>query len=301
MEKQVLVTGGTGFIGQELCPVLISRGYLPTVFSRQSASEVQAVCGRVNVINDLDSLEAHAGFEAVINLAGEGIADKRWSESRKQALMDSRIGLTHKLASLISSWQQPPSVVVSGSAVGYYGDQSDKQVTEGTPPNDEFTHQMCRDWEAEAVALQSEHTRVCLSRTGLVVGPGGGFLQRMLLPFKLGLGGRIASGNHYMPWVHRDDVVSALIWMVETSDANGAYNVVSPHPVTNRDFTQTLGKVLGRPTLFPVPAAVLKVALGEMARLLLTGQNAHPKRLQDQGFEFSYKDLESALKDATRF
>ncbi|MDI9245234.1 TIGR01777 family oxidoreductase [Marinobacter sp. CHS3-4] len=301
MANKVLVTGGTGFIGQALCPLLIQKGYALTVHSRQSVGAVQALCGRVEVLNDLSNLQAHTGFDAVINLAGEGIADKRWSDSRKQALLDSRVGLTRKLGKVIASWQQAPSVIISGSAVGYYGDQGEKQVTEETSPNDEFTHKMCADWEAEAEALRSEETRVCLSRTGLVVGPGGGFLGRMLLPFKLGLGGRIADGNHFMPWIHREDVVGALIWMLETPQADGAYNVVSPNPVSNREFTRTLGKVLNRPTLFPVPAAVLKLALGEMARLLLTGQNAIPKKLEQEGFEFRYRELEAALKDATRY
>ncbi len=301
MEKRILVTGGTGFIGQALCPTLISRGYSLTVLSRQPAGQVQAVCGQVEALSDLQNLEGHVGFDAVINLAGEGIADKRWSDSRKQALRESRITLTRKLASVIRSWKTPPEVLVSGSAVGFYGDQGSKPVTESTAPADEFTHRMCRDWENEALALSSEKTRVCLSRTGIVVGPGGGFLKRMLLPFKLGLGGRIGDGHQYMPWVHREDVVSALIWMLETPGASGAYNVVSPDPVTNRRFTSELAGVLNRPAFIPVPSPVLRMALGEMARLLLTGQKAFPKKLTDEGFSFAYKELKAALKDATRF
>lgn len=301
MDKRILVTGGTGFIGQLLCPTLLAKGYNLTVLSRQSDSAVQSVCGRVEALGDLKSLEGHPGFDAVINLAGEGIADKRWSESRKQALRDSRIGLTHTLTEVIKTWQQPPAVLVSGSAVGFYGNQGSNPVTEDTPPVDEFTHQMCRDWENAALQNRSDRTRVCLSRTGIVVGPGGGFLKRMLLPFKLGVGGRIGNGEQFMPWVHRDDVVAALVWMLETPEASGAYNVVSPDPVSNRSFTATLARVLHRPAIFPVPAAVLKVALGEMAGLLLTGQQAYPKKLTDEGFEFRYTELEPALKDATRF
>lgn len=301
MDKRMLITGGTGFIGQALCPALLSKGYSLTVLSRQSSTEVQSLCGRVEAVKDLHSLKGHSGFNAVINLAGEGIADKRWSESRKQALRDSRIGLTRTLAGTIKSWEQPPEVVISGSAVGFYGSQGQEPVTEDTPPIDEFTHRMCRDWENKALELNSEQTRVCLSRTGIVVGPGGGFLKRMLLPFKLGLGGRIGDGQQYMPWVHRDDVVAALVWMLETPEASGAYNVVSPQPVTNRQFTSKLASVLKRPAIFPVPTPVLKVALGEMARLLLTGQKAFPKKLTDEGFGFRYKELEAALKDATRF
>lgn len=301
MEKRILITGGTGFIGQVLCQKLIADGHSLTVLSRQPAHNVQAVCGRVEPINDLDQLRGADGFDAVINLAGEGIADKRWSEARKQELMDSRITLTNQLVDVIRSWKTLPAVLVSGSAVGFYGDQGSHRVTEDTPPHDEFTHRMCSDWEQAALRLDPTGVRVCLSRTGIVAGPGGGFLQRMLLPFKLGLGGRLGNGEQYMPWIHRDDVVAALIWMMETDTASGAYNVVSPNPVTNRQFTKCLAGVLGRPAIFPAPAPVLKIVLGEMSRLLLTGQMAIPERLEAEGFRFRFPDLTPALADATRY
>ncbi len=301
MEKRLLITGGTGFIGQLLCPELTSRGYNLSVLSRQDAGHVRAVCGRVEAVTDLKNLEGHAGFDAVINLAGEGIADKRWSDQRKRELLASRVDLTRTLVSVAKSWKKPPSVFISGSAVGFYGDQKDTVVDESTQPFDEFTHRMCKDWESEALAIESGDTRVCLSRTGLVVGAGGGFLQRMLLPFKLGVGGRIGNGRQYMPWVHREDAVSALVWMLENENASGAYNVVSPNPVSNQEFTKTLAGVLHRPAVFPVPPPVLKLALGEMARLLLTGQRAVPKRLTDEGFEFRYSELEPALRNSTRY
>jgi len=299
MNKRVLITGGTGFIGSVLCPQMRGRGYELTVLSRQPADKVRALCGQVEAINDLESLRSHTGYDAVINLAGEGIADKRWTDERKQILRDSRIGLTNTLTEIIRSWAQPPEVVVSGSAVGFYGDQGNTLVTEDTAPHDEFSHQMCRDWENAALKLQSLDVRVCLSRTGVVVGPGGGFLKRMILPFKLGLGGRLGNGRQYMPWVHRDDVVAALIWMLETPEASGAYNVVSPNPATNRDFTRCLANVLSRPAIFPAPAPILKIALGEMSRLLLTGQQALPARLTGSGFGFLYPTLEKALENAT--
>lgn len=301
MEKRILVTGGTGFIGQSLCPKLIADGYALTVLSRQSTLNVQSLCGRVEAVNDLDQLRGGDGYDAIINLAGEGIADKRWSEARKQELRDSRIALTDKLVEVASSWRTLPAVLVSGSAVGFYGDQGSQGVTEDAPPHDEFTHRLCSDWEQAALGLEPAGVRVCLSRTGIVAGPGGGFLQRMLLPFKLGLGGRLGSGEQYMPWVHREDVVAALIWMLETDTARGAYNVVSPNPVTNRQFTKCLAGVLGRPAIFPAPAPVLKIALGEMSRLLLTGQMAIPERLEAEGFRFRFPDLSPALADAVRY
>ncbi|MBY6032102.1 TIGR01777 family oxidoreductase [Marinobacter daepoensis] len=299
MGKQILLTGATGFIGHILCRRLMEEGHSLTVLSRQSADAAKSVCGRVEVVQTLDTLRAHPGFDAVINLAGEGIADKRWSDARKQTLRSSRIELTRNLVQIVRSWQKLPEVMVSGSAVGYYGDQGDSLVTEDTPPHDEFTHRLCRDWEQEALELQADDVRVCLSRTGIVTGRHGGFLQRMLLPFKLGLGGRLGAGQQFMPWVHREDVVSGLLWMMGTPSANGAYNMVSPNPVTNRVFTQTLAQTLHRPALVPVPAAALKLMLGEMASLLLTGQKAIPRRLQEEGFKFRYTELEAALKEST--
>ncbi|WP_336368189.1 TIGR01777 family oxidoreductase [Marinobacter sp. C2H3] len=296
--SRLLITGGTGFIGRVLCRHLLARGDDLWVLSRKTPADVQAICGRVSCVSSLDALREVDGFDAMINLAGEGIAEKRWSEARKQALRDSRIALTEQLVQLIERWPLKPSVLVSGSAVGFYGDKGDTPVTEATPPHDEFTHRLCRDWEAAANQASALGVRVCLSRTGVVVGAGGGFLQRMLPPFRLGLGGRLGDGHQYMPWVHRDDVVRALLWMLDSPDASDAYNVVSPAPATNRDFTRALGQVLGRPTPFPVPATVLKLGLGEMARLLLTGQNARPQRLLEAGFEPAWPELTPALDDA---
>ncbi len=300
MNKRVLITGGTGFIGSALCANMLDRGYELTVLSRQPAEKVRSICGEVCVVHDLESLGSDDGYQAIINLAGEGIAEKRWTEERKQILRESRIDLTNTLTGIISSWKNPPEVMVSGSAVGFYGDQQDKPVTEDTVPHDEFSHRLCRDWENAALAARSLNVRVCLSRTGIVAGPGGGFLQRMLMPFKLGLGGRLGTGEQFMPWIHRTDVVAALIWMLETPEASGAYNVVSPNPVTNREFTRCLASTLRRPAIFPAPAPMLKLALGEMSRLLLTGQRAIPERLNNSGFKFRFPTLDNALEDAVR-
>ncbi|MGC8120499.1 TIGR01777 family oxidoreductase [Marinobacter sp. VGCF2001] len=299
MEKQLLVTGATGFIGHILCRRLIERGYALTILSRQAPESARAICGRVDVIKDLNDLRSHPGFNAIINLAGEGIADKRWSDNRKKELRASRIDLTRELVDVVKTWQRAPEVLVSGSAVGFYGNQGAQRVTEDTRPHDEFTHRLCRDWEEEALKLESDGVRVCLSRTGVVAGRNGGFLQRMLLPFKMGLGGKLGSGEQFMPWVHREDVVSGLLWMLETTSARGPYNMVSPNPATNAEFTRTLGRVLNRPAILPAPAPVLKLALGEMAGLLLTGQKAVPERLQQEGFDFQYPDLEAALREST--
>lgn len=300
MERRILITGGTGFIGQVLCQELANRGWSLTVLSRQAPNIVKELCGPAQVIGDLGQTSGGAGFDAVINLAGEGIADKRWSDKRKQALRDSRIALTHDLVSAMESWDTKPGVLVSGSAVGVYGNQGDQLVTEDTSPTIEFTHELCRDWEQAALEAHKLGVRVCLSRTGVVADPGGGFLQRMLLPFKLGLGGKLGSGRQYMPWVHRDDVVAALTWMLENEQARGPYNVVSPAPVTNAEFTKGLARVLGRPAILPAPAFALQLMLGEMARLLLTGQRAVPARLEKEGFRFKYPELADALQDSVK-
>ena len=300
MAKTILITGGTGFIGRELCKQLLNAGHALTVLSRQKTATVKAICGRVEPVSDLNLLQSHPGFDAVLNLAGEGIADKHWSAERKATLLDSRVALTLNLVNVIRSWDKLPQVLISGSAVGFYGDQGAHLVTEDTQPNPEFTHQLCSEWENAALALQADAVRVCLSRTGLVVGKGGGFLDRMILPFKLGLGGKLGSGEQYMPWVHRKDVVAGLIWMLENHLAHGPYNVVSPNPVTNAEFTRTLAKVLKRPALLPAPAPALRLILGEMSGLLLTGQNAIPARLQSEGFKFSHSVLEEALNNSIK-
>lgn len=298
MGQHILITGGTGFIGRDLCRALLTQDSAITVLSRQPSDAVRSVCGRVAVVHDLDELESHEGFDAVINLAGEGIAEKRWTEARKQTLIESRTGITRKLIGVMKTWSQAPGVMVSGSAVGYYGDQGDQTVTESTSPAPEFTHQLCSDWEKAALEAEPLGVRVCISRTGLVVGRNGGFLQQMVTPFRFGLGGRLGSGRQYMPWVHRSDVVAALLWMINTETAKGAYNMVSPAPVTNQEFTQTLARVLDRPAFLPAPSMALKLALGEMARLLLTGQRAVPARLEEEGFKFQYRNLEPALREA---
>ena len=300
MPQKILITGGTGFIGRELCKQLLKSGHTLTVLSRQKPASVKAICGKVEPLSDLNLLKSHPGFDAVFNLAGEGIADKRWSAERKASLLDSRVALTLALVDVIRSWDKPPQTVISGSAVGFYGDQGVHLVTEDSEPNPEFTHQLCSEWEDAALSLQADAVRVCLSRTGLVIGKGGGFLERMKLPFKLGLGGKLGKGKQYMPWVHRQDVVGGLIWMLENPLAHGAYNMVSPNPVTNAEFTRTLARVLNRPAILPAPAPVLKLALGEMSGLLLTGQNAIPARLQSEGFTFSYPVLEEALNNSIK-
>jgi len=295
MKRHILVTGGTGFIGRNLCTHIRANGDDLTVFSRQPEHQVNRLCGPVRAINRLDILPELPPIQVVINLAGEGIADRRWSEHRKKLLRESRIDLTTDLVANLARCENAPERMISGSATGYYGDQGQEPVTEDTQPRDEFTHELCRAWEEAAAEAGSLGTQVAFTRLGPVAGHGGGFLKQMLPVFRLGLGGKLGSGQQYFPWVHREDVVRAICWLMEQPDIRGAWNLVSPNPVTNAGFTDELGRALRRPTWFTVPAPVLRLGLGEMSRLLLTGQRAYPRRLQNQGFQFEYPTLSEAL------
>lgn len=296
MTRHILITGGTGFIGHRLCQALLERGDKVTVYSRQPASKVRQRCGPVTPVGDLAAISALPVIDAVVNLAGAGIAEKRWTSARKRILYDSRVKLTDTLVQALATREQKPEILVSGSAVGFYGAQGENPVTEATPPKPEFTHELCADWESAAERATALGIRVALSRTGLVIGKDGGFMERMLPPFKLGVGGRLGNGDQYMPWIHRRDMVRALLYLLDSPSAEGPYNLVAPNPVKNRTFTEALGRTLSRPTLVPVPALALKVAFGEMATLLLTGQKAVPHRLQKEGFSFEYPELEPALR-----
>lgn len=296
---KILITGGTGFIGKSLCRALLAQGHDVTVFSRQPEDRVRSLCGAsVSAMSDLRSLPAEIRYDAVINLAGEGIADRRWSEARKQQLWDSRIGVTGRLIDLIAGMEERPKVLLSGSAVGYYGNRGDAVLDESADPGEDFSHRLCAAWESEARRAEGLGLRTCIIRTGLVVGPGGGFLSRMLPMFKLGLGGPIGDGKQWMSWIHVDDHIGLTLRLLNDSSANGIYNATAPNPVSNREFTRCLAQVLGRPAFLPAPAALLSLALGEMAQLLLGGQRVLPKRLMELGFEFRYPHLQEALEDA---
>lgn len=293
----ILITGGTGFIGTKLCESLQSRGHHLTVLSRRPDS-VAGLCGeKVIAISSMDDLTENDKFEAIINLAGENIADGRWTETRKLALKNSRIHITEEIIAFIQKAEQKPDILVSGSAVGFYGDQGDTELDESSEAVNDFAHQICHDWEQTALRAEKMGVRVCILRTGLVIGEHGGFLQRMLFPFKMGFGGRLGNGKQWMSWIHRDDLVRIIGIFLINPKMQGIYNGTSPNPVTNQEFTKTLAKVLNRPSFLPVPASVLKFLFGEMAELILGGQKVLPKRLLEQNFVFKYENVESALKE----
>ncbi|MBZ9566633.1 TIGR01777 family oxidoreductase [Modicisalibacter tunisiensis] len=290
----VLMTGGTGFVGRRLAERLAAAGHTLSVVSRdpEAAARVlpSATAIRSRVLDFRD-----AGVEAIVNLAGEPIADKRWSAAQKRRLVDSRVTITRELVTLCRSADTPPRVMVSGSAMGYYGAQGERVVDEDTPPHDEFAHRLCAEWEAAAREAESTGVRVALLRTGLVLDAGGGTLAKMLPPFRLGLGGRFGDGRQFMPWIHREDHVRSIEFLLARDDLDGPFNASAPHPVTNAEFTRTLAQRLHRPALLPVPGRLLELALGEMARLLLTGADMRPRRLLDAGFRFDYETLDAAL------
>ena len=297
---RVLITGGSGFVGQRLCQRLAEADHRLLVVSRDPEAVRKRLPEGAEVRRSvLDFVDTPP--DAIVNLAGESIAARRWSDDQKSRLIDSRVNITRDLVILCeqlkSSGGRAPRVMVSASAMGYYGDQGDREVTEETPPHDEFAHRLCKRWEETAREAADYGTRVAILRIGLVLDAGGGSLQKMLPPFKLGLGGRFGSGKQFMPWVHREDLVRAILFLLDNDELEGAFNASAPHPVTNAEFSRTLAKRLRRPAIFPVPAFVLETAFGEMSRLLLTGADMRPKRLQEAGFQFQFETLDAALAD----
>jgi uncharacterized protein (TIGR01777 family) len=229
-------------------------------------------------------------------LAGEPIADKRWTDTQKQRICDSRWGITSKLVAKINSASAPPPVFLSGSAIGFYGNKGSIDVTEHTPPHKEFTHNLCAKWEAIATSITHNDVRVCTLRTGVVLASNGGALDKMAMPFKLGLGGKIGTGNQYLSWIHIDDMISAIAYLLENNSCHGPYNLTAPSPATNEVFSNTLATTLSRPCLFTVPGFVLKIAMGESSDMILKGQKVLPEKLITSGFTFTYPTLQGALE-----
>jgi uncharacterized protein (TIGR01777 family) len=293
--KKILITGGTGFIGKALISSLLTEGYDVTVLSRH-VNSVESICGvGVKAISSLEELKSEDNYQIVINLAGAPIFDARWGDARKQIIRDSRINLTQQLVACLAHLTIKPELLISGSAIGYYGDQGDTIVTEQSGVKEDFSQKLCADWENEAKKAEQFGIRVCLIRTGLVLGERGGLLQRMLLPFKWCLGGRLGNGQQWMSWIHREDWIAIALKMIVDTTMTGAYNATAPYPVTNSQFTKALADVLNRPALLPLPALLLKKLLGEMSVLVLGSQRVFPERLLAADFKFKYTTLSSAL------
>jgi len=293
-----LITGGTGFIGKKLVAQLVNAGHEAVVVTRRPEKHGGSFAEKIRYIGSFSAIDNSDCFDAVINLGGEGIADKRWSAKRKQQLLDSRIGLTNHLVKCLARLEKRPEVMISASAVGWYGAHDETPLTEDSACHQEFSHELCEAWEKEAAAVGDLGIRLCIIRLGIVLGKNGGVLKRMLPPFYFGLGGRIGSGKQYMSWVHVNDVIRAVDYLVDENSLSGVFNLTAPGTVSNTQFTQAIGKVISRPTLFPLPAFVVKTVFGEMGeRLLLMGQNVVPHNLLKAGFSFDFPDLDGALTD----
>ena len=291
----LLITGGTGFIGSALCSRLLEEKHTIVVLSRHP----EKVKHPIKAIVDLEDLSNDDIFDVVINLAGEPIADKRWSEAQKQRILSSRIGTTEKLISYFEKSENKPKLLISGSAIGYYGiGTTDELIEEKEKGDNSFSSQLCQQWEAVALKAEALGIRTCLLRTGIVLGKNGGALSKMLLPFKMGLGGRIGQGKQWMSWIHLDDLLGIILYCINHDNLKGAVNGTSPNPVSNQVFTKTLGTVLNRPTIFPMPQIAVKLLMGQMGEeLLLAGKKILPKKVSDAGYTFKYKTLEDALTD----
>jgi uncharacterized protein len=293
----ILLTGGTGLIGRRLCRYWLAQGHQLVVYSRQP-ERVGALCGAS--VRGIGTLAEYGDgpLDAVVNLAGAPIADRPWTASRKALLLASRVALTAHLLTWLSGRGQRPEVLISGSAVGWYGDGGEHVLTEDSPAGGtDFAAQLCVAWEFEAQQAQALGMRVVTVRTGLVLAREGGFLARLLLPFKLALGGPLGNGRQWMPWIHLDDQVALIDFLLQQRSLSGVFNACAPQPVRNAEFTRALAEVLRRPARLRAPAWLLRLGLGQLAGLLLGGQRALPERLLASGFVFTFNDLPSALND----
>lgn len=296
---KILVTGSTGLVGTALVKSLASDGHTVCRLIRQQSKTTLGSKDGFDVAWNPATGElggAGVGPDAVINLAGASIAGGRWTEKRKELLRTSRIDTTQALVKALAKMDARPRVLVSASAIGIYGDRADEVLTEESKPGTDFLAGLAREWEAEAQKAEAIGIRVVLARFGIILARHGGALAKMLLPFKLGAGGRLGSGKQWMSWITLEDVVGIVRFALENGDVRGALNVAAPQPVQNAEFTKTLAQVLHRPALFPAPAFALRLALGEMAdALLLSSQRVNSQKLQQLGYSFLYSDLLSAL------
>lgn len=298
----VLVTGGTGLIGTALVESLLNDGHQVTVLSRSPERKQHRVNDRAAVVGwDAETAQGWGHLvnevDAIVNLAGAGIADQRWSEQRKQLIRDSRVNAGQAIIEAMRAADRMPSVLVQSSAVGYYGPGGEAMLTETSPPGHDFLAQVCFDWEASTAPTQELGVRRPVIRTGVVLSTQGGALPKMALPFQFFVGGPVGSGRQYLPWIHIDDEIRAIRFLIENGEADGPYNLSAPHPPTNKEFSRKLGEAIHRPSLLPVPGFGLKLLFGEMSTVLLDGQRAVPQRLEAAGFDFKYTDAVPALRD----
>ena len=296
---KLVIAGASGFIGSALCSRLLDKGHVLTLLTRVAPRDASTATKRW--LQWAPGTPGHwetgvDGADGVINLAGEPIAAKRWTERQKQKILTSRIETTNSLVEAIRKAKQKPGFLINASAVGYYGPRGDETVTEEAAAGNDFLSSVCREWEEEAKKAESLGLRVIRVRTGIVLGRGGGALAKMVPPFKFFVGGPLGSGTQWMSWIHLEDEAGLMIYLIEHSQATGPFNATAPNPVRMKEFCQVLGQVMGRPSWAPVPAFALRLALGELAEMLLTGQRVIPAAAQKLGYQFRYANLDAALK-----
>jgi len=300
---KVTVTGATGNVGRPLVAALREKGHEVTALSRDADSGSRKLGSGVTVLEwpapkeAPPPPEAIEGRDAVIHLLGEPI-DQRWTDGVKRELRDSRVLSTRQVVEGLKAAEARPGVLVSQSASGYYGNRGDEELTESSSAGDDFLADLVVEWEAEADKARDLNVRVVTTRTGVVLSREGGALEKMLPFFKLGIGGPVAGGGQYVPWVHLDDVTGSLVAVMQDEAASGPVNVSAPAPATNKELSKTLGRVLRRPALAPVPGLAVKTLYGEMGHIVITGQRMLPKRLEELGYTFAQPELESALRSA---
>ena len=293
---KILMSGASGLVGSAVASALSARGdrIIQLVRSSVKDTEREVLWNPQKGIDDTSALE---GLDACIHLAGEPIAEGRWTEEKKRRIRESRVEGTRVLAGALARLKRKPSVLLSASAIGYYGDRGDELLTEESAPGDDFLAKVCREWEEATAEAAQAGIRVANMRFGVILSSKGGALQKMLTPFKLGVGGKLGSGRQYMSWIAIDDVVGAILQLLGKEAVRGPVNVVAPNPATNSEFTRALGEALSRPTLFPIPKFAVRLAFGEVADLaLLASQRVEPVRLKESGYVFKYPELTGALK-----
>ena len=301
--SRIVVTGATGTIGRAVCRRLETRGDEVVVLSRDRERALKALGDQVEVhvwadpTGQVPPVEALTGADAIVHLVGEPVAQS-WSQEAKARIRDSRVYATRMLVAALQEVPESgrPAVLVSQSATGLYGPSDDRELDESAPAGNDFLAGVVREWEAEAASAEGL-ARVVMTRTGVVLSSSGGALEKMLPFFRMGVGGPVAGGRQYVPWIHLDDVVAGLLFCVERAELAGPINLTAPVPVTNAELSHVLGRVLHRPAVLPVPAVALRVLYGEMSQIVTTGQRVIPARLSEAGFEFRHPDLEAALGD----
>ena len=301
MKKKIILTGATGLVGKKLISILIEKGYVISVLSRNKSSAKKIFDKDIEVHewdytkSSDDIIEIINGCFAIINLAGASIAGKRWNDEYKKLIYDSRIITAAKITDAISKCEVKPESFISSSAVGYYGLSGEELITENSPPGNDYLSKVCSDWESSATAAKKYGVRIVTIRTAVVLDKKEGALKKLITPFMFFIEGKIGSGKQWFPWIHIDDLVNLYLFVLENPLIQGAINGAAPEQIKNKEFCKTLGKVLGRPSLFPVPGFILKIAIGEFATYLLTGRKIFPEKALKTGFKFKYDNLESAL------